>query len=151
MAEKKHDDFYQNLRNKIEKWAETKEGRENKWIGYILMAPDIFHLLCKLTVDKDVPVEHKAKLAIAIAYFVSPFDLIPEILVGPIGFLDDIAIAAYVLNGLINDVKPSIIRKHWAGDDDILKTVKTIIQGADDMVGSGIWKKLVKMIDKLRK
>jgi uncharacterized membrane protein YkvA (DUF1232 family) len=150
-ANRDHDDFYQNLRQKIKKWVNYKSGKENKWISYIMVAPDLFHLLCRLTVDKDVPVEHKAKLAVAIAYFVSPIDLIPEMLVGPAGYIDDIAIAAYVLNRMFSEIDPKIIRKHWAGEGDILEIVQSIIQAADDMIGEGLWKKLMSLIDKMKK
>jgi len=149
--ENHHGDFYQSLRAKVKKWAETNEGKENKWLSFILIAPDLFHLMCKLTVEKDVPVEYKAKLAIAIAYFVSPIDLIPELLVGPVGYVDDIAIAVYVLNGLINDTNPEVVKKHWAGEGDILEVIKYIMQTADEMVGKGLWKKLMAVIDKLKK
>jgi uncharacterized membrane protein YkvA (DUF1232 family) len=146
-----NDDFYKGLRKKIEDWVKTKEGKESTWLKYILITPDLFHLLCRLSLDKDVPAEHKAKLAICIAYFISPIDLIPEALVGPVGFLDDIAITAYVLNGIINKVNPEIVQKHWAGDGDIFKLVQVIIEKADEMIGAGLWKKIMNMIDKGRK
>ena len=49
-------DFYQTLRRKIKDW-ETKEGANHKWAEYILLAPDFFHLLCKLAIDKEVQTE----------------------------------------------------------------------------------------------
>ncbi|MEN9560333.1 MAG: hypothetical protein RLZZ502_1544, partial [Pseudomonadota bacterium] len=36
-------------------------------------------------------------LLLAAAYFVSPFDLIPEALLGPIGWLDDLGVLAWAL------------------------------------------------------
>ncbi len=51
-----------------------------------MFAPDLLHLLCKLTIDEDVPVKERAKLAAAIAYFISPIDLVPEAIVGIIGY-----------------------------------------------------------------
>ncbi|MFC1725137.1 YkvA family protein [candidate division KSB1 bacterium] len=133
-------DFYRNLRIKIKDWL--NKNPEYKWSEILLLAPDLFHLLCKLTADKDIPVTEKAKLAGVIAYFISPIDLIPEILLGPVGYLDDIALAAYVLNSLINKTDPEIIRRHWAGETDILLAVKNILAMADEMVGSGLWKKI---------
>ena len=76
MGKKQRLDFYQLLRRKIKDW-ETKGGENYKWAEYILLAPDLFHLLCKLAVDKDVPKKEKAKLAGVIAYFISPIDVIP--------------------------------------------------------------------------
>ena len=135
-------DFYQNLRTKIKKWVDKNP--EYQWSEILLLAPDLFHLLCKLAADKDVPVSEKAKLAGVIAYFISPVDLVPEVLLGPVGYLDDIALAAYVLNSIINKTDPQIIRRHWAGQEDILMTIKNILAVADEMVGSGLMKKLKK-------
>ena len=54
-------DFYQQLRGEIREWLQTKTGQSSKWSEYLLLAPDLFHLLCKLAVDKDVPAKEKAK------------------------------------------------------------------------------------------
>jgi uncharacterized membrane protein YkvA (DUF1232 family) len=108
----------------------------------LLFAPDLFHLLCKLSLDPEVPVKEKAKLAGAIAYFVSPVDLVPEALVGPIGYADDIAVAAYVLNEIVNHTDQHAVQKHWAGDGEVLVVIQQIIQAADEMVGKGLWRKL---------
>ncbi len=136
------EDFYQNLRNKMKDWLGTEEGKDYKWAEYIMFAPDLFHLLIKMSFDKEVPTAEKAKLAAAIAYFVSPVDLIPEALLGPIGFADDIAVAAWVLNSIVNDTDPEIVRKHWAGDGEVLEIIRKIIKAADAMVGSGLWAKI---------
>ena len=138
----KESDFYQNLRKKLRVWLDSKEGASHKWAEYIMLAPDLFHLLCKLSIDKDVSLKHKAKLAAVIAYFVSPIDLIPEALTGPVGYVDDIALAAYVLNGIINESSPEVVNKHWAGDEDVLTVIQKILKVADKMVGGGLWKKL---------
>lgn len=137
-----HDDYYQKLRTRIRTWLESKEGRDHTWADFILLAPDLFHLLCKLSVDPDVSSRDKTKLVGAIAYFISPVDLIPEAVLGPVGYVDDIALTAYVLNGLLNRTDPEIIRRNWAGEEDVLEVVQKIIGVADQMVGSGIWKKL---------
>ena len=135
-------DFYQNLRAKFRDWLESDTGKSHKYAEYLMLAPDLFHLMCKLTIDPAVETKDKAKLAGAIAYFVSPLDLIPEAIVGPVGYVDDIALAAYVLNGIINNTDPAVIEKHWAGESDALESIKGVLKVADDMVGSGLWKKL---------
>lgn len=40
-----------------------------------------------------------------IAYIVSPIDLIPEGLLGPLGFADDAALVAYLLKRIINKIR----------------------------------------------
>ena len=146
-----NDDFYKKLRIKIRDWLKSDEGKNNKFAEYLMFAPDLFHLLCKLSIDKDVPAVEKAKLVGAITYFVSPVDLIPEVLSGPLGYVDDIALAAYVLNSLVNNIDEEIVRRHWVGDADVLNLIQQILNVADTMLGSGIWEKLRKTFDKKNK
>jgi uncharacterized membrane protein YkvA (DUF1232 family) len=63
---------------------------------------------------------------------------------GPIGYLDDIAVAAFILNDLINEVDPQIVRKYWAGEQDVLDLIKTILVNADEMIGSKMWQRIKK-------
>jgi uncharacterized membrane protein YkvA (DUF1232 family) len=135
-------DFYQKLRVRMREWQQTGGGATHPWIEFLMWGPDLFHLLCKLSLDRDVPVGEKAKLAGAIAYFLSPVDLIPELVLGPAGYVDDIAVAAFVLNAMLNRIDPVLITKHWAGDEDLLKVIQAILGVADRMVGSGLWAKL---------
>jgi uncharacterized membrane protein YkvA (DUF1232 family) len=137
--DEKQKDFYLKMRVKIHSYLEK---HQSKYADYLLLAPDLFHLLVKLSLDKRVPSEKKAKFIAVIAYFISPLDLMPEVLLGPIGYLDDIALTAYVLNEYINENDPSVVRELWAGDQDILTTIKNILYTADKMVGSGLWKKI---------
>lgn len=136
------DDFYQNFRGRMHEWIKSDDGKVHKFADILMFGPDLFHLLCKLSIDENVSVTHKAKLVGVIAYFVSPVDIVPEGLIGPVGYVDDIAIAALVLNNFINDSNPELVQKHWAGDEDVLKVIKQILEVADNMVGSGLWGKL---------
>ncbi len=137
-------DFYQKIRKDVKHWLNDNLDKENKWADYILAAPDFFHLLCKLTADSEIPSNKKLKLLAAIAYFISPIDLLPEAFLGPVGYLDDIAVAAYILNDLINEVDSQIVRKHWAGEQEVLVLIKTILVNADKMIGSKMWQRIRK-------
>jgi uncharacterized membrane protein YkvA (DUF1232 family) len=143
--DKKQKDFYIKLRGQIKEWLAKKADKNYRWSEIILLAPDLFHLLCKLTIDSRVPANKKVKLGVVIAYFISPLDLLPEAILGPIGYLDDIALTAYVLNDLINDIDAKIVTENWAGDKDILTMIKTILINSDKMLGSGLVKKIRKM------
>ena len=140
-------DFYQQMRDSIRLWLKGK-GVNYQFADYLLAAPDLFHLLCKLAIDKEVPASEKAKLAAAIVYFISPIDLIPEAISGPFGYIDDVAMAAFVLNGIINNTNPEIVKRLWAGDKDILDLIQQILQVADEMIGRGLWVKIQKRFDK---
>ncbi len=141
-------DFYQDIRKKITVWMGTEEGRRNQWADVLLMVPDFFHLLIKMLLDMDVPLRYKAIFGVVVAYFISPIDLLPEAILGPIGYLDDIAIAAYALNRFINEVDSVIVQRNWAGEADVLEKIRHVIKIADQMIGAGLWKKLRGIVDK---
>lgn len=147
MDEQKYD-FYQSIRNRIHSWMQTEEGKDNRWADYILAVPDMFHLLVKLTLDPAVPDNYKAKLGLGLAYFISPIDLIPEALMGPLGFVDDLVVVAYILNTMINETDSELVKKHWAGDQDVLKLVQQIVDSADEMIGSKVIDKIKAMFNK---
>jgi len=134
-------DFYQQMRESIRTWLSDK-GAGFKFAEYLLAAPDLFHLLCRLAIDKDVPSNEKVKLIGAIVYFVSPVDFLPEAITGPAGYLDDVVVAAVVLNSLLNTVDGEIIKRHWAGNKDVLPFIQEIIKVANDLVGSGLWSRI---------
>ena len=139
---REHEDFYQSLRKRIRSYCESKMGKQNKSVEFLLFAPDLFHILVRLSADPRVSASDKAKLVATIAYFVSPLDLMPEGLIGPLGYLDDIVLAANVLNGYINRTSAEIVRQHWAGDEDVLVVIQNILKVADNMIGSGLWRRV---------
>ena len=142
---KKEADFYQKLRKRMQKWLKSKKGASHKWADYLLFAPDLFHLLCKLSIDSEVPAKEKAKLIAAIVYFISPLDLMPEAILGPVGYLDDIVVAAMSLDSVINNTNTDVVKRHWAGDEDVLKLIKHILQVSNQMIGIGLLRKIGKL------
>ena len=134
-------DFYQQMRESIRTWLNEK-GAGFKFAEYLLAAPDLFHLLCRLAIDKDVPSNEKIKLIGAVVYFVTPFDFLPEAVGGPAGYMDDIVVAAVILNSLLNKVDAEIVKRHWAGDKDVLPLIQEILKVANELVGSGLLKRI---------
>jgi len=136
------DDFYHRLRRRLAAWLASDDGRRHRWADVLCLAPDLVHLMVRLMLDSRVPRAAKSRLMAALLYFVSPLDVLPEAFLGPAGYLDDIALAAFVLDGLLNHVDPAVLRDHWAGCDDILDVIRRVVASADDMIGSGLWHKL---------
>lgn len=130
--------FYLKLRKKVVAWMNSKIGASSPYVKYIIWAPDLFYLMWKLSIDPQVPLSERLKLLGALAYFVSPFDLIPEALIGPVAFADDIVLAAFVLNGLINKTPPELLKKYWPGDEDVFETIKKVVAASDRLVGKRI-------------
>ncbi len=134
-------DYYREMRSKILKWADGK-GKGYKYMPYILAAPDFFYVLVKLLLDDRVPTKEKAVLGVAIAYFIAPIDIIPEGLLGPVGYADDVVIAVWVLNRIVNEVGKDIVLEHWPGEQDMIALIQQILAQADEWLGRGAYKKL---------
>src|ERR1700694_618428 len=80
--------FYDRLRSRVLETVERRAGRlPEDVIIALLLAPDIFILLVRLVFDKEVPRRSRLLIGGAIAYWISPFDLLPEAILGPIGYL----------------------------------------------------------------
>ncbi|GED59138.1 DUF1232 domain-containing protein [Brevibacillus formosus] len=137
----KHQRFYDKLREKIETFIKDK-GINDSVANFILLAPDLFVLLARLMLDKRVGVQSKALAGVAVAYFITPVDFIPEVLVGGFGLLDDVILAVYALRKILVDIDESIVREHWNGEEDLLAVITKVIRSADDLVGKKIVKKL---------
>lgn len=131
---REQDDFYQKLRSKIQKWLDTRAGGIGKLGQYVLFAPDFFHLLSKLMLDSRIDTSNKAKIGAGILYFFAPIDFLPELLVGPGGFLDDVVVAVFIINTLLNKFPAEVIEEHWAGDKSLLSVVSGISNSSSKVV-----------------
>src|SRR5262245_44559166 len=137
-----HDDYYRQMRRRIRVWLGTPKGATHRWAEMIFLAPDFLHLLIRLAADPDVPMGLRARLMTAVASFVLPLDAIPELLLGPAGYVDDVAVAAFVVHSVVNGTGREIVRRHWAGEGDVLAVVERILAVADQMLGRGLWTRL---------
>ena len=83
------------------------------------LLPNLVRLFRGLLRDPRVPRGSKVLLGFAIAWFVSPIDLVPEFipLFGP---LDDAVVAALVLRHVLRKAGRDVIAEHWSGDDATL-------------------------------
>jgi uncharacterized membrane protein YkvA (DUF1232 family) len=81
--------------------------------------PDLGRLLARLVADPVLPRPAKLALAAALVYFASPIDLIPDF-IPFVGYLDDLLIAALVVDGILNWVDRALILKYWPGTPDSL-------------------------------
>ncbi len=101
----------------------------------LLFLPDLVVLLLRLTRDPRVPAGAKAVAVVGIGYALSPIDLLPEIFFGPIGFLDDLLIAAAAVSYVVNRVHPDLVRAHWSGPGDLLDVLKSTLGWSEKLLG----------------
>lgn len=131
-------DFYQRWRDRVRDWSEARP-LARQLVGAGLAAPDLSHLLVRLMGDARIPLLQKAKLGVALAYVASPVDVLPDYLLGPIGILDDIAVVAWALQGLLREEHWGVVVEHWAGDERVLVLLRRAIDFlADNTGGRGI-------------
>lgn len=141
VSKEDHLDFYERLRKSITTYFQKKG--MTKVTSYLLFAPDIFHLMVKAMTDSRIDFKSKAILGSGIAYFIAPVDFIPELLTGPGGFVDDLIIATFILNLLVNRLTPEIIEEHWAGDTDLMGTLKRLTASGESILGKLPTKSLI--------
>ncbi len=136
-------EFYGKLRRTVKIWAGGEKSRANQYADLILAGPDLFMLLARLSRDDRVSRRDRVKLGGAVAYFINPLDFVPELILGPVGLVDDIALSALVLHQVLETTDPAVVREHWEGDLDILDLIRRILSVADMMVGGPIWRRIV--------
>ena len=137
--------FYDKLRQSILDWANT-QGAGGKYLEYILFAPDLFLLLVRLATDNRVEPKLKATLMFVAAYFVSPIDPMPEAILGPVGYLDDVVITSLAVLKLIRGADETIVREHWSGKGDIIAMINKVVNFGETLVGSQLWNSMKKRL-----
>ena len=81
----------------------------------VALIPNVVLLFKDLLKDPRVPRSSKVLLVGAVAYIVSPVDLLPDF-VPFIGQVDDALLAAVVFRHFVHSAGPDVIRQHWRGD-----------------------------------
>jgi uncharacterized membrane protein YkvA (DUF1232 family) len=84
--------------------------------------PDVARLIGRLVGDPVLPRSAKIALGAAAVYLLSPVDLIPDF-IPLVGYLDDVLLAAVVLDGVLNWVDRDLVLKYWPGSPQALDTL----------------------------
>jgi uncharacterized membrane protein YkvA (DUF1232 family) len=137
-TQERADRFYDRIRQNIQNYLAKKGSAVEKGAEFLLLVPDVFILLWRLANDSRVSGKNKVLLGSGLAYYVLPFDLIPEAIVGPIGYLDDLVFGVYILNKVLKDTEASIVREHWSGSEDVLESIQKVLNAADSLISSQV-------------
>lgn len=128
--------FYDKVRNNIRAFLEKKGSVAGKSGEYLLLVPDMFMLLWRLINDARVNSKNKVLLGSGLAYYLFPLDIMPEAFLGPMGYIDDLVFGVYLLNKMLADTDPEVLREHWSGSDDLFETIQKVLHAADKLVGT---------------
>ncbi|MFP5310367.1 MAG: YkvA family protein [Actinomycetes bacterium] len=91
--------------------------RETTVRELLTFLPDVVRLLGRLVRDDRVPWQSKVLAGAALAYLVSPVDVIPDV-VPVLGQADDLWLAVRAVRSLMRTAGYDVVHEHWSGSDD---------------------------------
>jgi uncharacterized membrane protein YkvA (DUF1232 family) len=125
--------LYDRLRTRVTRIPEPGQGSGMGDI--LLLLPDFTVLLARLLRDPRVPRRSKLIALFGIGYVLSPIDLLPALLFGPLGLLDDAVVVTAALSRLINHVHPDVVRAAWPGQGDALDAIQRAASWCERFLG----------------
>jgi uncharacterized membrane protein YkvA (DUF1232 family) len=123
--------FYDRFRARV---ASVEPGVVSGARDLLLLLPDLTVLLMRLLRDPRVSLGDKGVALLGLGYVLSPIDLLPAILLGPIGLVDDLFVVAATLSRLLNHVHPDVVRSHWPGRGDALDAIQRVTRWTESFV-----------------
>jgi uncharacterized membrane protein YkvA (DUF1232 family) len=91
-------------------------------ISLLRALPDLVRLITRLLSDPRLPRPAKIALAAAAVYLASPVDLLPDF-IPFLGYLDDLLLAALLVDGILRYVDRDLVLKYWPGSAASLETL----------------------------
>ena len=111
-------------------------GYEGKFSEIIYEAPAFYRLMVRLLDDPNLPRPPSQLVIAAIAYFILPSDAIPEDKYGPIGYIDDIFLCAFVADRVMKETgSEDILNRNWDGKMPVVPLVKKILDREKELIG----------------
>jgi uncharacterized membrane protein YkvA (DUF1232 family) len=120
--------FYELLRDDL-------AGYRGEFEEVVLLAPDYFRLLTNLLEDARVLREARLRIAAALAYFVAPYDVEPEEVYGPLGYLDDLFVCTHVVRELRALLPAEVLEAAWEAEFDLDATTDAVYEKTRQRLG----------------
>lgn len=138
---------YDRMRRRILAAVEERGGRLGAdLLRVLLLVPDIFLLLVRLALDREVPAAARATIVAALAYFLLPIDLLPEAILGGAGYLDDVVLATALLAQAFGGELEPYARKHWSGPEELREVLGDVSAAAHRLAGDKLHGRLRKLL-----
>jgi len=128
--------LYERIRSRVV--SAKPRNASSDLLDLVFLLPDLTVLLARLLRDDRVPLASKAVAVGGIAYVLSPIDVLPSLLLGPVGLVDDLLIVAACLSGMLNRVHPDVVRAHWSGQGDALEAISSVTEIVETRVVGGV-------------
>lgn len=135
--------FYNRLRRRVTRTLHRRAGKlGDRAASALLLVPDVFILLLRLALDKDIPKATRATLASTLAYFVLPLDLLPEAVLGPAGYLDDLVLALAALSQAFGKELEPYAEKYWSGSQPLRRVIGDVLVTASSLLEGNLYERL---------
>lgn len=121
-------DYLQMLRDQVTRYRGALR-------DVVVLAPVYGMLMFTLLKDPRLGPEHRLWVDAAIAYLVSPDDVIPEDEVGPYGYVDDIFCCAYVANRIGEALGWEVVEESWTGDSSAHAVSQSVLSREQELLG----------------
>lgn len=134
--------------NKIARIDDYTNRKEAKGFlkSVIMLIPNFLKLLVRLFKDSRVPMAEKAMLIGAIAYVISPLDLLPDV-IPFIGQVDDLYLIGLVVLRLLARTDDGVLQEHWDGRGDLASVVNKIVRAAQYILPKKMQRILLGRVD----
>ena len=141
--------FYDHLRDRVVETVERRSGRlGSNTVQALLLVPDVFMLLLRISLDKNVPKGQRALVASALAYFVLPIDLLPEAILGPVGTIDDLVLGLAMLSQAFGKDLEPFAEKYWSGPKSVRTVLRDVLGAAESLLGHDLYGRLRQTLSK---
>jgi len=97
---------------KVKQIFQHSQNNPKRFFSFLQRLPQYIQLFSRLLRDKRVPFWPKTIFIGSIAYFLSPFDFLPEILFPVLGYTDDILIFFGAARLFLKSVPPELLAEH---------------------------------------
>lgn len=118
---------------------------DKEYDEFINNAPALYLLLIDILNEKKIDPVIRLKISAALAYFVAPYDIIPEKIYGPMGFVDDIYITVLVLKNIKNELGMGYLESLWKGNGDLTEVIEECYENSIDILGEEV-NKIIKYV-----
>ena len=81
-------------------------------LHYLIHAPNFIRLFWRLFRDKRVSFLPRTVIALGLAYFAIPLDLVPEFPLVVVGYIDDIIVMVLALKAFIRLCPRNVVEEH---------------------------------------
>lgn len=159
VEEEQEDDEFEEIDENIEKVKDYYSKGRNFAVGklpqkvktysdYLFIVPDMAALLYRLLKDKRVSLKTKLIISGAVAYIAFPTDIIPDS-IPFIGKVDEIAVAFFALERIIDDVPIKVVLENWEGKNDIVFVIRNIVEYVINFTGARNVEKIYNFIEEI--